>query len=98
MSLTEKRIGVAVSAADSNGALSIIEDLEQRGLPAAWMTSGSAGGADSLSLFAVAATRTQKIMLGTAITQIFPHHPVAVAQQVLVLPKLALHASLSFFW
>ena len=89
MNLTEKRIGVAVSAADSNGALAIIEDLEQRGIPAAWMTTGSAGGADSLSLFAVAAARTQKIMLGTAITQTFPHHPVAVAQQVLVLAQLA---------
>ena len=89
MNLTENRIGVAVSAADSTGALSIIEDLEQRGLPAAWMTSGSAGGADSLSLFAVAATRTQEIKLGTAITQTFARHPVAVAQQVLVLAQLA---------
>ena len=89
MNLTEKRIGVAVSAADSNGALSIIEDLEQRGIAAAWMTTGSAGGADSLSLFAVAAARTQNIMLGTAITQTFPHHPIAVAQQVLVLAQLA---------
>lgn len=89
MKLTDKRIGVAVSAADSNGALSIIEDLEQRGVPAAWMTTGSAGGADSLSLFAVAAARTQEIMLGTAITQTFPQHPVAVAKQVQVLAQLA---------
>ena len=89
MNLTEKKIGVAVSAADSHGALSVIEDLEERGVSAAWMTTGSAGGADSLSLFAVAAARTQEIMLGTAITQTFPHHPVAVAQQVLVLAQLA---------
>ena len=67
----------------------MIEDLERRGLSAAWMTSGSAGGGDSLSLFAVAATRTEKIILGTAITQTFSRHPVAVAQQVLVLAQLA---------
>ena len=89
MKANEKRIGVVVSAADSNGALNIIEDLERRGIPAAWMTSGSAGGADSLSLLAVAAARTQEIMLGTAITQTFPRHPVAVAQQVLPLAQLA---------
>jgi F420-dependent oxidoreductase-like protein len=53
------------------------------------MTSGSASGGDSLSVFAAAASRTQRIMLGTAITQIFPRHPIAVAQQVLVLAQLA---------
>ena len=87
--MNETRIGVAVSASDSNAALSVIEDLEKRGLRAAWMTSGSAGGADSLGLFAAAATRTQQITLGTAITQTFSRHPVAMAQQVLVLAQLA---------
>ena len=87
--MNETRIGVAVSASDSNAALSVIEDLEKRGLRAAWMTSGSAEGADSLGLFAAAATRTQQITLGTAITQTFSRHPVAMAQQVLVLAQLA---------
>ena len=87
--MNETRIGVAVSASDSNAALSVIEDLEKRGLRAAWMTSGSAGGADSLGLFAAAATRTQQITLGTAITQTFSRHPVAMGQQVLVLAQLA---------
>ncbi len=87
--MLEKRIGVAVTAADSNAALAVIEDLEKRGFPAVWMTSGSASGGDSLSVFAAAASRTQQIMLGTAITQIFPRHPIALAQQVLVLAQLA---------
>ncbi len=87
--MAEKRIGVAITAADSNIALAAIEDLEKRGFPAAWMTSGSASGGDSLSVFAAAASRTQNIMLGTAITQIFPRHPIAVAQQVLVLAQRA---------
>ena len=88
-SMAEKRIGVAVTAADSNTALAVIEDLEKRGFPAVRMTSGSASGGDSLSVFAAAASRTQQIMLGTSITQIFPRHPIAVAQQVLVLAQLA---------
>jgi len=87
--MAEKRIGVAVTAPDSSAALAAIEDLEKRGFPAAWMTSGSASGGDSLSVFAAVASRTRNIMLGTAITQIFPRHPIAVAQQVLVLAQLA---------
>ena len=77
--MAEKRIGVAVTAPDSNAVLADVEDLEKRGFPAAWMTSGSASGGDSLSVFAAAASRTQNIMLGTAITQIFPRHPIALA-------------------
>ena len=50
--MTEKRVGVAVAAPDSNIALATIEDLEKKGFPAAWMTSGSASGGDSLSVFA----------------------------------------------
>jgi len=87
--MAEKRIGVAVTAPDSNAALDAVEDLEKRGFPAVWMTSGSASGGDSLSVFAAAAIRTERSMLGTAITQIFPRHPIAMAQQVLVLAQMA---------
>ena len=87
--MTEKRIGVAVTASDSNSALAAIEDLEQRGISAAWVTSGSAGGGDGLGVLAAAASRTQRIMLGTAIMQTFPRHPVAMAQQALVVAQLA---------
>ena len=40
----QQKIGVVVTAADSNAALATVEDLERRGISAAWMTSGSAGG------------------------------------------------------
>ncbi len=87
--MIQKRIGVAVTASDSNSALAAIEDLEQRGISAAWVTSGSAGGGDGLGVLAAAASRTQRIMLGTAIMQTFPRHPVAMAQQALVVAQLA---------
>ena len=80
---------MAITAPDSNAALAAVDDLENRGIGAAWMTSGSTGGGDSLSVFAAAAPRTQSIMFGTAITQTFPRHPIAVAQQVLSLAQLA---------
>ena len=87
--MTQQRIGAVVSAADSNAALASVEDLERRGISAAWMTSGSAGGGEALSVFAAAGTRTSDIMMGTAITQTFPRHPVAVAQQTLTLAQFA---------
>jgi alkanesulfonate monooxygenase SsuD/methylene tetrahydromethanopterin reductase-like flavin-dependent oxidoreductase (luciferase family) len=87
--MAEKRLGVVVSAPDSAAVLTSIADLEQRGIPAAWLTSAGAGGADPLGVFVGAALRTQHMLLGTAITQTFPRHPIAVVQQVLVLAQLA---------
>ena len=80
---------MVITAADSNAALTAVEDLENRGIGAAWMTSGSTGGGDSLGVFTAAGSRTRSIMFGTAITQTFPRHPIAVAQQVLTLAQLA---------
>ena len=82
---------MVVTAPDSRAALSAVEDLENHGIGAAWMTSGSTGGGDSLGVFTSAGPRTQSILLGTAITQTFPRHPIAVAQQVLTLAQLAPH-------
>jgi F420-dependent oxidoreductase-like protein len=87
--MAEKRLGVVVSAPDSSAVLTSIANLEQRGIPAAWLTSAGAGGADPLGIFIGAALRTQHIQLGTAITQTFPRHPIAVVQQVQVLAQLA---------
>src|SRR5262252_9010739 len=87
--MAQHRLGIVVSAADSSAALTSIADLEQHGLPAVWLTSAGAGGADPLGVFAAAALRTQHILLGTAITQTFPRHPIAVVQQVQALAQLA---------
>jgi len=86
--MDQRRIGVAVSAPDSGAVLDGMEKAEAMGIPAAWLTTGGAG-LDALTLFAAAAVRTQRIMLGTSITPIFPRHPVAVAQQVQVIAQLA---------
>jgi F420-dependent oxidoreductase-like protein len=87
--MAQKRLGIVVSAPDSPAVLTTIANLEQRGIPAAWLTSAGAGGADPLGVLAAAALRTQHMLLGTAITQTFPRHPIAVAQQVQVLAQLA---------
>ena len=41
--MAQKRLGVVVSAPDSSAVLTSIANLEQRGIPAAWLTSAGAG-------------------------------------------------------
>jgi len=86
--MDQRLIGVVVSAADSAGVLDRIEQAEQLGIPAAWLTTGGTG-LDALTLYAAAAVRTSHIRLGTSITPILPRHPLVMAQQVQVLAQLA---------
>ena len=86
--MDQKRIGVAVTGADSVAVLEGIEKAEDMGIQAAWLTTGGAGP-DGLTLFASAAVQTQRIMLGTSITPTFPRHPLVMAQQVQVVSQLA---------
>ena len=81
-------IGVAIMGQDSAEVLGRIQQAEQMGIPAVWLTTGGAGR-DALTLFGAAAARTERILLGTSITPTWPRHPVAVAQQVRVLAELA---------
>ena len=83
-----KRIGVAISAPDSTAALANIQGLQRGGIASAWMTSGGAGGGDSIGVFTAAAACTQHIKMGTAIVQTFSRHPIALAQQVLALAQI----------
>ena len=86
--MTQKRIGVAAMGGDSNEVLARIEDLERRGIGAAWLTTGGAG-LDGITLFAAAAARTESILLGTCITPTYPRHPITAVQQVQVVAQLA---------
>ena len=47
------------------------------------------GYLDTLTIFAAAAVKTSAVRLGTAIVQTYPRHPLALAQQVLVLNDIA---------
>jgi F420-dependent oxidoreductase-like protein len=66
----------------------MIEQAEQLGLHAAWMTTGGAR-LDSITLFAAAAVRTQRMKLGTSIVPTFPRHPLVMVQQAQVVAQLA---------
>ena len=91
--MSEKRIGVMVGgppASTYNAAclLAEIEKMEEMGIPASWLVTSEAG-LDAITLFAGAAMRTERALLGTCIVPIFPRHPVVMAQQVQVIGQLA---------
>lgn len=84
----KKRIGVHVLGADCNTLLARIQELESMGVHAAWLPTGS-GPLDSVTLFAVAAARTSRIVLGTSIVPTYPRHPIVAVQQANVLNQVA---------
>ena len=86
--MSDRVIGVVATGGDSRDTVATIEDLERRGIPAAWLTTSRAG-IDGLSIFAAAAARTERIKLGTSITPLLPRHPVVTVQQAQVVAQLA---------
>src|SRR6476660_10296478 len=81
-------IGMQVAATDAAELLAAIEQAEKLGVQAVWTTSE---GVDALTLFAAAAVRTQRVLMGTAIVRAATRHPVSMAQQAAVIAQLAPH-------
>ena len=86
--MAEKRIGVAAMGGDVPTVVARIQDLEARGIEAAWLTSGGAGP-DALTTFAAAAATTERILLGTSIIPTYPRHPIVSVAQTQVVAQLA---------
>jgi len=81
-------IGVVVRESNVAQALEQIIEAESLGVPAVWLTTARAGR-DGLTLLAAVAARTSQVKLGTSIMPTWPRHPVALAQQALVVDGLA---------
>lgn len=81
-------IGVALSSKNTKDALAQVEHMEDIGISAVWSTTGGVGG-DALTFMAAAATRTERILMGTSIIPTYPRHPMVIAQQVQALESLA---------
>ncbi len=86
--MAEKRIGVAAMGGDVPTVVARIQDLEARGIEAAWLTSGGAGP-DALTTFAAAAAVTDRILMGTSIIPTYPRHPIVSVAQTQVVAQLA---------
>lgn len=83
------RVGAAIQGRDAAEAVAQIRQAEAAGVEAAWATIGGAGGDDPIAAYAAALVQTDRIILGTAIIQTWPRHPVLIAQQTLALDALA---------
>jgi F420-dependent oxidoreductase-like protein len=81
-------IGVSIQATDAAAAVEQIRQAEAASIPAAWSTIGGAGGGDVMTAYASALSQTERIILGTAIVQTYPRHPVVIAQQAAALESL----------
>ncbi|HEY4383101.1 MAG TPA: LLM class flavin-dependent oxidoreductase [Ktedonobacteraceae bacterium] len=84
-----ERIGLSIIATDAVDAVNRIAEAEQAGLRQIWLSMGGSGGADNLTIVAIAAARTTQIRLGTAIVPTYPRHPLVAAQQALAIHDIA---------
>lgn len=83
-----ERVGLSVAPADPTTLVATLVEIEEAGVEHIWV-GGPPWNPDLLTTLAAAAMRTTHLKLGTAIVQIFSHHPVQLAQQALSLNALA---------
>ena len=81
-------IGVYVPGGNATQFIETIRRAEAAGVPAYWLTSGGLLP-DVVTVFAAAAIVTERIKLGTSITQTWPRHPVAIASQCIAMDQIA---------
>ena len=86
--MPKKRLGLVVEGQDSTAILEGIQRAEELGISAAWLITG-ATQPDALTIFAAAAVKTQRIMLGTSIIPSFPRHPLTLVQQAQAIAQFA---------
>src|SRR5258708_17468631 len=83
-----ERVGLSVVPADPATLVATLVEIEEAGVDHIWV-GGPPWNPDLLTTLAAAAMRTTYLKLGTAIIQIFSHHPVQLAQQALSLNALS---------
>jgi alkanesulfonate monooxygenase SsuD/methylene tetrahydromethanopterin reductase-like flavin-dependent oxidoreductase (luciferase family) len=89
MNSIKEHVGFVVGDGHSMNAAAAIKKIvaaEAAGIRQIWMNQAYL---DTLTIFAAAAVKTSAVRLGTAIVQTYPRHPLALAQQILVLNDIA---------
>jgi F420-dependent oxidoreductase-like protein len=81
-------IGVYVQAGDAREQIEAIKQAEAAGVPSFWLTTGGAAP-DAPTVYAAAAMQTDRIKMGTSITQTWPRHPMALVSQCMALAQIA---------
>lgn len=80
--------GLVIPRESARSVVERIVTAESRGVPAIWSTAGGVS-ADTLSAFAVAASKTERIVLGTSIVPTYPRHPFVMASEALAIEDFA---------
>jgi F420-dependent oxidoreductase-like protein len=81
-------VGVHIAGTNVQKVIDGIVTAERAGVQCAWMTCGGVAP-DPLAIFAAAALKTTRILLGTSIIPTFPRHPLALVQGAQVVDALA---------
>lgn len=85
--MAKANVGAAFPGPNAAALLAGIRHAERAGVPTVWLTTGA--GPDALTVFAAAASVTERIRMGTAIVPTFPRHPVVAAQQAADIAQFA---------
>ena len=80
-------IGTIGSAGTLEGQIQQIVDAEEDGFDSFWIAHIM--DLDVMSMIGMAAQRTDRIRLGTAVTPTFLRHPIAMAQQAITIQAAA---------
>ena len=82
-----ERVGISLAAAPAPTLVDAIVEAEAAGISQLWMTQNPVSN-DSLTIFAAALGRTNRVRLGTSIVPTYPRHPLALAQQAATVAAL----------
>lgn len=83
-----ERIGLTIDVSSAKNGIQSIIEAEKAGVRQVWATQ-NVTIADALTVFAIAATQTSTIRMGTSILPTYPRHPLAVVAQVRTFHELA---------
>src|SRR5215207_1567760 len=86
--MTTLQAGLVIPRGTTRFVVDRIVQAEKRGIPAIWSTSGGISW-DTLTAFAVAASRTERVILGTSIVPTYPRHPFVLVSEALAIEDLA---------
>ena len=86
--VTHLQAGLVIPRGTTRFVVDRIVQAEERGIDTVWSTSGGVSW-DTLTAFAVAAARTERIVLGTSIVPTYPRHPFVMTSETLAIEDLA---------
>jgi alkanesulfonate monooxygenase SsuD/methylene tetrahydromethanopterin reductase-like flavin-dependent oxidoreductase (luciferase family) len=84
-----ERTGLSVVPIEPAALVANLVEIEEAGVDHIWVGFGPPWNPDLLTTLAIAAARTTRLKLGTAIVQVSSRHPVLMAQQALSFSQLA---------